>query len=280
MEKRNTLLLTIIAIATLLVAVVGATFAYFASTTDTNSGKVNLNVETANKTATFTAVGGGDMNINVTADLMQESNAGDGGAQQTANGTLDANLTANSNINVSLNSPTEGQLVTCSYDLVFEWANDSKSNYKNGEGSDGNSYKNLNTDSQNGVQIGDDGDKKYYPSTYYVRTGYKASGTDHDNIQGFKELTIDVASTTYTGDDDGRGSSGSSLEEINIDELKLGSDNKTLTLLKGEEISTDKETGAHIDYEITVRFYNLDKDQSHLMGKTFKGTVSVANYHC
>lgn len=32
MEKKNTLLLTVIAIATLLVAVVGATFAYFATT--------------------------------------------------------------------------------------------------------------------------------------------------------------------------------------------------------------------------------------------------------
>ena len=34
MEKRNTLLLTVIAVATLLVAVVGATFAYFASSQD------------------------------------------------------------------------------------------------------------------------------------------------------------------------------------------------------------------------------------------------------
>ena len=31
MEKKNTLLLTVIAVATLLVAVVGATFAYFGS---------------------------------------------------------------------------------------------------------------------------------------------------------------------------------------------------------------------------------------------------------
>ena len=277
MEKRNTLLLTIIAIATLLVAVVGATFAYFASTTDTNSGKVNLNVETSNKTATFTAVGGGDMNINVTADLMQESNAGDGGTQQTANGTLDANLTANSNINVSLNSPAEGQLVSCTYDLVFEWDDSaSKSNFKNG--SDEGSYSSLTTDSSNGVQINGSEDKKFYPSTYYVRTGYKTTGSGHEAIEGFKELTIEVDSTTYTGDDE-RGSSGSNVAEVNIDEI-ASSNNKTLTLLKDEVISTDKETGAHIDYEVTVRFYNLGKDQSHLMGKTFKGTVSVANYHC
>ena len=35
MEKKNTMLLTVIAVATLLVAVVGATFAYFSLTVDT-----------------------------------------------------------------------------------------------------------------------------------------------------------------------------------------------------------------------------------------------------
>ena len=46
MERRNTILLTVIAIATLLVAVVGATFAYFTATTNpggTNNQNVNTN---------------------------------------------------------------------------------------------------------------------------------------------------------------------------------------------------------------------------------------------
>ena len=49
MEKKNTVLLTVIAVATLLVAVVGATFAYFTaanSTTGDAAGNVNVNTAT------------------------------------------------------------------------------------------------------------------------------------------------------------------------------------------------------------------------------------------
>ena len=54
MEKRNTLLLTVIAVATLLVAVVGATFAYFASSSDT-ANTLDLDVTTVKSTASLTA---------------------------------------------------------------------------------------------------------------------------------------------------------------------------------------------------------------------------------
>ncbi|MCI8575449.1 MAG: hypothetical protein HFI09_03165 [Bacilli bacterium] len=59
MERKNTILLTVIAIATLLVAVVGATFAYFTATitdnrnTDPDSGKTNI---TAGQVANTTVV--------------------------------------------------------------------------------------------------------------------------------------------------------------------------------------------------------------------------------
>ncbi len=46
MEKRNTILLTVIAIATLLVAVVGATFAYFTASTQTTNTGNSANVTT------------------------------------------------------------------------------------------------------------------------------------------------------------------------------------------------------------------------------------------
>jgi len=48
MDKKNTLLLTVIAIATLLVAVVGATFAYFTAQTGTGqSAKINVTTSTS-----------------------------------------------------------------------------------------------------------------------------------------------------------------------------------------------------------------------------------------
>lgn len=49
MEKKNTVLLTVIAVATLLVAVVGATFAYFTATANTNNENAgSTNVQTRN----------------------------------------------------------------------------------------------------------------------------------------------------------------------------------------------------------------------------------------
>lgn len=54
MEKKNTLLLTVIAVATLLVAVVGATFAYFGSFEPTITNTTDVNVTTGkSKTSTF-----------------------------------------------------------------------------------------------------------------------------------------------------------------------------------------------------------------------------------
>ena len=56
MEKKNMVLLTVIAVATLLVAVVGATFAYFTAST-TASGTADATVTTSKQdgaTITFT----------------------------------------------------------------------------------------------------------------------------------------------------------------------------------------------------------------------------------
>ena len=49
MEKKNTILLTVIAVATLLVAVVGATFAYFTATNSTSGEGGTTDVTTAAK---------------------------------------------------------------------------------------------------------------------------------------------------------------------------------------------------------------------------------------
>lgn len=62
MDKKNTLLLTVIAIATLLVAVVGATFAYFSAQVGT-SKQADIKV-TTNTTDTATMKINGDININ------------------------------------------------------------------------------------------------------------------------------------------------------------------------------------------------------------------------
>lgn len=66
MEKKNTILLTVIAVATLLVAVVGATFAYFtASVTNDNS-------ETNKANVTTTKLAGLNFNVEALKNLAPE----------------------------------------------------------------------------------------------------------------------------------------------------------------------------------------------------------------
>jgi len=74
MEKKNTILLTVIAVATLLVAVVGASFAFFA-VQETNTGAVDVTTTTAKASDIFKATGTGALGITVTNDAMLEANS-------------------------------------------------------------------------------------------------------------------------------------------------------------------------------------------------------------
>lgn len=273
MEKRNTLLLTVIAIATLLVAVVGATFAYFASTINTNNGDVNLNLQTSDNRAVFTSSASGGVNITVDSYMMQQHDAVEGDDGNVSNNTAIAgNLVGNANINVTLQASENNHETTCTYDLVFQWNSSSQNNF-NGEG-----YTNLSSKNEG---IGSGGNK-YYPNSYYVRTGYKDGQEENSVEEGFKEFTIEVSSMTYTNSSDEKGTSKEDLSEVNIDAIKKDENGK-IKLLEGEQItSTSKDLSGspRVIYTIEFRFYNLNKDQSHLMGKNFAGTVSVENIIC
>ena len=79
MERKNTLLLTVIAIATLLVAVVGATFAYFATQVSTENNGLNVVANTEAATAIFLA-SGEDLSIDIYGVNMQRSQTQSGTA--------------------------------------------------------------------------------------------------------------------------------------------------------------------------------------------------------
>ena len=72
MEKKNTILLTVVAVATLLVAVVGASFAFFA--VDTSRNQANVKVETTTATAQdqFISTGSGAIELDITTAKMQK----------------------------------------------------------------------------------------------------------------------------------------------------------------------------------------------------------------
>ena len=106
MEKKNTVLLTVIAIATLLVAVVGATFAYFASNAS-NTSTTNITATTAKAVDVFKANTSGDLTLDkLTYANMAEANKGV--FADEASSTITVALTAG-----------DGN-ATCSYDLVWE----------------------------------------------------------------------------------------------------------------------------------------------------------------
>lgn len=109
MEKKNTVLLTVIAIATLLVAVVGATFAYF-SANQTNTANVTVEASTAANDI-FTASGTGAVSVSATGAEMQIANGSDTNALKT-------DVTGeNEVITISLTAGSE--TAKCTYDLVY-----------------------------------------------------------------------------------------------------------------------------------------------------------------
>ncbi len=254
MEKRNTILLAVIAIVTLFVAAIGATFAYFASEIK-NNGTLNVNVATSNNQATFVATTDGDINFTVDAFEMQQADVSN--ENQSTNENYAKGLRDNATLNVTLLASDNGKETTCTYDIIYTWTG-GESNFASG------------TASETG--------KSYYPSNYYVRS-------DSSMSTGFKEFTIE--GDLSVGVVDQEAESPQTLEginETNIDEFapKDGdTSKKVLVLKKGQTITSVSTTNAsYHKYDFTVRFYNLNKDQSSLMNKTFAGTISVDNVHC
>ena len=103
MEKKNTLLLTVIAVATLLVAVVGATFAYFGSFTTTVDNKAGVNVTTE----------AAQLKLNVAGAEMLK---GDGAA--TSVGTYEGDKAT---LTVKLNATDPATKTTCTYDIYYKY---------------------------------------------------------------------------------------------------------------------------------------------------------------
>ncbi len=108
MERKNTMLLTVVAVATLLVAVVGATFAYFTAT-----GNVNAQSTVNVTTSAVDSVAGGatDCSLAVTGADMRQSDGTSEGVPVTSNdctvsivGTKDAN---------------NATATTCTYDITY-----------------------------------------------------------------------------------------------------------------------------------------------------------------
>lgn len=109
-NKRRSIVLVIIAIASLALIVGAATFAFFATGRDLDNGVINANVGTAASMYSFSATSNGNIEMNIAFNEMSEANV---------NTTF--LKTDNATINVSLASPSEGMKTTCTYDIVWVW---------------------------------------------------------------------------------------------------------------------------------------------------------------
>ena len=112
MEKRsnNTIMLTVIAIATLLVAVVGATFAYFSANTAGNAGKTTVEVNTAAAADLFLTEGNSTITLDVTADKMQ---------QAVGKNDYSVKITNDTDATIAVKLTAGSSKATCTYDLTY-----------------------------------------------------------------------------------------------------------------------------------------------------------------
>ena len=107
-------MLTVIAVATLLVAVVGATFAYFGSFNANVANNTSVSTHTqAAKASTFTSLPG-VVTMEVEASKMVKGNDADKDSVLAATSTGD-----NQNIKVSLNSTSTDTFTICTFDVKF-----------------------------------------------------------------------------------------------------------------------------------------------------------------
>lgn len=119
MEKKNTLVITILAVVVLLVLVLTATFAYFAATISGNGNEGNVtyvNAQMPVSNTAFIVESSGNIDINVTAADMLTTAVNEEEPVEKD----DANLT------ITLNGGTAESTVACTYDLVWEWVSPEK----------------------------------------------------------------------------------------------------------------------------------------------------------
>jgi len=115
MNKRSTTLLTVIAVATLLITLLGSTFAFFAIQAN-NTAEIKIDTTTAKGTDIFNATGSATLKLDVTNGVMRETAIKDEEGNNTKN--IVAVDDTDSSMKVSLTAGS-GK-ATCTYKLIYE----------------------------------------------------------------------------------------------------------------------------------------------------------------
>lgn len=254
MEKKNTILLMVIAIATLLVAVVGATFAYFAVADP--EGNMVVNVTTPASAATLEAQGT-ELNLVITADHLQQA-----GATNEEGKWLGENMNKTSTLTVTLRASAENVLSKCSYHLLWTWDGSAAYRPTTGIPEDEKEFT---------VMITRDADEAFDFAGDVTSAGNKiVNGQNYKEVAGSKKVVL--------------------LEETQISELNGFNSNDNgsfkLTTVKDSISSKDAGTGNTLTYDVEVKFYNLSIVQNpsgeavSQAGKNYKAKVSLTDVVC
>lgn len=246
MEKKNTLVITILAVVVLLVLVLTATFAYFAANVQGigNQGNITIvNATLPSSDTTFIVEKSGIIDLVVTAGDMIYQVADNSTAKQTD----DENIT----IKLTGGAASSDGIVACHYDLVFEW------------------------DTGSGIDT-------YVPTPGLV-TGDKEFTLEIGNATQSGDCKV-VGSTITPVDSDKQVCSNGFVPETNIAStstltglVPVGSSKTTLLT---NQIINSAGSGSTVIIPVKAKIYNVSLDQSELGSDHYKGRVYVDNVEC
>ena len=272
MEKKNTLLLTVIAIATLLVAVVGATFAYF-STTQSIDATIPVNVTTSTGAAAFTSET--DQNLTFTVDSTEMQ-------QALANNTTAEGLQDTASMNVSLMAAAADEVTTCTYSIEYVWTSAQQA-YVDSVNPDTATYP-TNNGCAEGYTLTEGKCTKTLGNFYY----YKTPGlVDESEGNPAKEFTIELTGAFH--DESGvkttcdEGAEGCTLPITlgSYPETNIDGSNQKITLVDNQKISSSSvETATKVTWTATMKWYNRTENQDIQKSKVFEGKIAIGSVTC
>ena len=174
MENKNSFILILVSVIVLFVAVVGASFAYFAASTTTTATSA-LQVTTAASAPVFTSSSTDGISVTVTTANMQQSAGGAGVVAASDTGNLVVSLTGNTG-------------TTCSYNITYTH-DTSADTYTPTSGQEANEFLVSGTSNKSG------GEPKAFTNRRYDQlTGTIVSGA---TISASQTITWTFTATIY-----------------------------------------------------------------------------------
>lgn len=249
MDKKNTLVLTVIAVATLLVAMVGATFAYFtAQQAGDQNTQINVTTETTNNSE-FDA----DKTLTITADMSNFAEGDVGESREE--GTYDE---ASPTVKLTSGSNSGGAEICYNVSLIVDDAGEKKFGY-----SEANSSKNPEL-------------------VLYI---HKTPGSDADNEGTAGEITT-ITGLTHKTD---IGETTDTQKEVGFDVTEANGQTYKIPTLSSQASEQDyvhhlKATGNNETvtdtWKLRIVMINYNFDQERNAGKTFTAKVQFHSVDC